>query len=404
MPSVTLLRSVSLIDGRKVDVQITGNTISAIENSPSPLTANDTYDLDGFILSVGFVEPHAHLDKAFLADRINNPEGDLLGAIRGLHDARASITVADTTERAVRAAKLMSQNGVTTIRTHADTTIDNGLLSIEALQQAKSLCSSFIDIQVAMLLEWPLSGRGSADRHALARDAIAYGVDVIGGCPHLDDNPKKAVEYLLTLAVESDLPLDLHADENLRVDSHDLEYLADIMLAENIHHHVNASHCVSLSTRNTADIQRIAEKVASAGITITALPQTNLFLQGRQQTQLMPRAITPIHELMAFGVIVAAGADNLQDPFNLMGRADPLEIASLLVTAAHLSVGEAFSCITQNAWSAVYGTTTEISTGQQANLVAVRATTLRESIAMGPPDRFVVYGGVVINEQIRNRK
>ena len=36
---------------------------------------------DGYLLLPAFAEPHAHLDKAFLAERVDNPTGDLMGAI-----------------------------------------------------------------------------------------------------------------------------------------------------------------------------------------------------------------------------------------------------------------------------------------------------------------------------------
>jgi cytosine deaminase len=167
---------------------------------------------------------------------------------------------------------------------------------------------------------------------------------------------------------------------------------------------MNASHCVSLSVQSESDIRRISEKVAAAKISVTALPQTNLFLQGRGVISGTPRAITPINALLEAGVTVAAGADNLQDPFNLMGRGDPLEIASLLVTASHASPTAAHHMITQASSIVVTGQSTEIAVGHRANLVAIKAATLRESIAMGPPDRHVVYGGVVIDNQNRNRK
>ena len=48
----------------------------------------------------------------------------------------------------------------------------------------------------------------------------------------------------------------------------------------------------------------------------------------------MPRALTAVKALRAAGVNVAAGADNLQDPFNPVGRGDPLETAGLMVMAA----------------------------------------------------------------------
>jgi cytosine/creatinine deaminase len=399
-----LLKSVTLTDDSVVDIRIIDGLISAISSSLTPQQGEQEWDLRGHILSPSFIEPHAHLDKAFLADRIVNETGDLLGAINGLHAVRETLTHSDIVSRATKAAVLLSQNGVTGIRTHADTMVETGLRNIEALLETKDNCAGFIDIQVAMLLEWPLSGEGSAERHALARDAISAGVDVVGGCPHLDAHPEAAVDYLLGLAIENGLPLDLHADENLRESSVDLEYLADTMLKNNIRHQVNASHCVALSTHSESDIKRIAEKVAEAGITVTALPQTNLFLQSRHQATLAPRAITPVNMLREANVVVAAGGDNLQDPFNTVGRGDPLETASLLVTAAHVPIKNSHEMVTSDAHTVVYGKISTVDVGQRANLVAVPATTVRESIAMGPPDRFVVYGGVVINEQIRNRK
>ena len=405
MTSSILFTNAQLIDGSIVDIATDNGLIAWIgPTNKSPVACNKNIDLHGYVLTSSFVEPHAHLDKAFLADRISNPSGDLMGAIRGLEAVRSTITHKDIVERATRAVHLMSRNGVTSIRTHADTTISGGLSSVHALLEVKNKCAHFMDIQVAMLLEWPVTGAAGKEHQALARDAVSAGIDVVGGCPHLDPDPRGAVEFLLGLAVESGLPLDLHADENMRQDSSDLENLADIVLRDNVSHQMNASHCVALSTRSETDIDRIAAKVSDAGITVTALPQTNLFLQERGVSTHQARAITPIHRLQQAGVVVAAGADNLQDPFNLIGRADPLEIASLLMISAHVTADMAIQMISADAHQAVHGIKSTLAIGQPANFVAIPATNLRESIAMGPPDRIVVYGGVVIDNQIRNRK
>jgi cytosine deaminase len=403
--SSILFSNAQLIDGSIVDIATDNGLIAWIgPTNNSPVVSIQNVNLNGYILSSAFVEPHAHLDKAYLADRISNPDGDLMGAIKGLEEVRTTITHQDIVDRATRAVKLMSQNGVTSIRTHADTTLSGGLSSVLALLEVKKNCAHFMDIQVAMLLEWPVTGAAGKERQALARDAVSAGVDVIGGCPHLDPDPRGAVEFLLALAIDAQLPLDLHADENMRTDSSDLEHLADIVIRDNVSHQMNASHCVSLSTRPEADIDLIAAKVATAGITITALPQTNLFLQERGVSTKPARAITPIHRLQQAGVVVAAGADNLQDPFNLVGRGDPLEIASLLMVSAQVTALQALQMVSSNAHTAVHGVTSSLAVGEPADFTAIPATNLRESIAMGPPDRIVVYGGVVIDNQIRNRK
>jgi len=400
-----LFANAQLIDGSIVDIATDNGFIAWIGTpTQSPVVCLKTINLDGYVLSTSFVEPHAHLDKAFLADRVSNPAGDLMGAIHGLEAVRSTITHNDIVERATRAVHLMSQNGVTSVRTHADTTLSGGLSSVLALLEVKRDCAHFMDVQVAMLLEWPVTGTAGKEHQALARDAISAGIDVVGGCPHLDPDSRGAVEFFLDLALDSGLPLDVHADENMRSDSSDLEHLADIAIRNNLSHQMNASHCVSLSTRSEADIDRIAAKVASAGITITALPQTNLFLQERGVSTRPARAITPIHRLQQAGVVLAAGADNLQDPFNLVGRGDPLEIASLLMVSAQVSAPMALQMISSNAHKAVHGVTNSLAVGEPADFVAIPATNLRESIAMGSPDRLVVYGGVVIDNQIRNRK
>jgi cytosine deaminase len=400
-----LFTEAQLADGSVVDVAVTESLISWIGPSGHcPISTSKIFSLLGHVVTTSFVEPHAHLDKAFLADRITNPSGDLMGAIRGLEAVRSTITHNDIVERAMRAVHLMSQNGVTSIRTHADTTISGGLSSVRALLEVKNKCSDFMDVQVAMLLEWPVTGVAGKEHQALARDAISAGIDVVGGCPHLDPDPQGAVEFLLNLAVEAGLPLDLHADENMRSDSSDLEHLADIAIRDNLSHQMNASHCVALSTKSEADIDRIAAKVSAAGITVTALPQTNLFLQERGISTNPARAITPIHRLQRAGVIVAAGADNLQDPFNLVGRGDPLEIASLLMVSAHVAAATAIQMVSSHALHVVHGVASCLSVGEPATFVATLAANLRESIAMGPPDRIVVHGGVVLDNQIRNRK
>ena len=111
-------------------------------------------------------------------------------------------------------------------------------------------------------------------------------------------------------------------------------------------HRVTASHCVSLSMQSPREQDRIAALVAAAKISVVALPSSNLFLQGRDHPQATPRGITAVHALRRAGVNVAAGWDNLQDPFNPMGRGDCFETAGLMVMAGHLLPEEALHSIT----------------------------------------------------------
>ena len=146
------------------------------------------------------------------------------------------------------------------------------------------------------------------------------------------------------------------------------------------------------------DVQReIAEKVAAAGISIVALPSTNLFLQGRQQQQAMPRALTAVAALRDAGVNVCAGYDNLQDPFNPVGRGDCLETASLMVSAAHLLPHDAYHSVSGAVRQAMRLPTAGVQPGNTADLLLVPAHTTREAIASAPTQRTVIRGGVVVS-------
>ncbi|HRD99959.1 MAG TPA: amidohydrolase family protein [Ilumatobacteraceae bacterium] len=169
--------------------------------------------------------------------------------------------------------------------------------------------------------------------------------------------------------------------------------LARRVRASGFPHPVTASHCVSLSMQSESDQQRIAEAVAEAGVSIVALPQTNLFLQGRDHQQAMPRGLTAVRALSRAGVNVCAGADNLQDPFNPIGRGDPLETAGLMIAVGHLLPDEAWSAVTSAARLALLGQRASIAPGQPADLIALPVATVREAIAFTPGQRIVFRNG-----------
>jgi cytosine deaminase len=112
----------------------------------------------------------------------------------------------------------------------------------------------------------------------------------------------------------------------------------------------------------------------------------------------MPRGLTAVAALHEAGATVAAGADNLQDPFNPVGRACPFETAGLMIMAAHLTPQEAWRAVS-SAPACVLGVESPaVMVGAPAHLIAVAATTLREAIALGPADRLRLRFGRPIGE------
>ncbi|HEX4981185.1 MAG TPA: amidohydrolase family protein, partial [Ilumatobacteraceae bacterium] len=378
--SATVLQRATILGGEIVDVRIEGPVIDSVGPTIEPQPGDVVVDLEGFLLLASAVEPHAHLDKAFLAERIENPTGDLMGAILAMQANRHLLDVPDIIERAERAARLMAANGFTAVRTHADTTREHGLRSIEALLEVKKRVADVIDVQIVSLCGWPMTGVAGAANRALLREALEAGADLVGGCPHLEGAASaSATEFFLAIAAEFAVPVDLHTDETLDRAACGLSELARGVLA-GFPHAATASHCVSLGQLPVDEQRAVAELVAEAGVNVIALPHTNLFLQGRG-TAPMPRGLTAVGALRAAGVNVAAGADNLQDPFNPVGRACPFETAGLMIMSVHDLPAVAWSAVTVAPRRALGLPPVAVTAGAPADLMAVRAATVREAIA-----------------------
>jgi cytosine deaminase len=350
-------------------------------------------DLPGYVLLGAPAEPHAHLDKALTADLVENASGDLLGAIAAWHAYRRTLSVDDILRRARAATLLALGRGATAIRSHVDVGEGIELRGALALLQLKDELRGLVDLQV-VALSYPLSGAAGQQNRALVKDALAAGVDVVGGAPHLDPQPREHMEICLDMACSFGRPVDLHMDEHLR-ESCDLAGLAQLVSA-GFPHRVTASHCVSLGGR-PLDVQvSVAAAVAAAGISVVTLPATNLYLQGRDQPVSTPRGLTPIRVLLEAGVNVAGGGDNVQDPFNALGCGDPLHAAQLLVFAGQLSPEEAYRSVSGGARLAMGLPHLDVVPGSPADLVGVAGSSLREVMATATEDRIVMRDGRVI--------
>ena len=403
-----LLRSARLPDGTLADVTLAGGRIATVRAATGRRAATSTtaaepegssverYDLDGYLLLPAPAEPHAHLDKALTADLVPNPAGDLGGAIEAWMAAYPDRTVEEIAGRARRAAELGLAAGCTAIRSHVDVNEQLGTRAVEALLRVKAELADLMDLQLVGLVGRPTSGPDGATNRAMLDKAIELGLDVVGGCPHIDPDPAATIDHCLALAGDAGLPLDLHADETLDAASSDLDRLARRVLASGFTGGTTASHCVALGMVGGDGQQAVAARVAEAAISVVTLPQTNLFLQARGVGTAPPRGLTAVAALLEAGVNVAGGADNLQDPFNTVGRGDPLETAALLVMAAHLDPARAYHLVSNASRRALGLPEVHVRPGDPAELLAVRASTLREAVALAPADRLVFHRGRLV--------
>ncbi|MDH6181553.1 cytosine deaminase [Microbacteriaceae bacterium SG_E_30_P1] len=384
------LRNVTLSDGSVCDVELIDDVVRGVrpsEGRPGEVGSSEL-DLTGFVLLPAAAEPHAHLDKALTWDIINPPAGDLEQAIASWQAYSVEMSVDSIADRARTQALAMLRNGTTAIRTHIDLLLGPApLRGVEALVRVRDELSELIDIELVALAGWQAPD-------ATVEAALDLGVDLVGGAPHLAPDPLADLRRLVAIADRRGVGIDLHTDESLTNDVTIMEYAR---LVRGWSRPVSAGHCVRLGTLEQHELDDVITEVLASNIGIISLPITNLYLQGWNHPVSTPRGLTALRALLDAGVRVGAGADNVRDPFNPVGRSDAFETASLLVTAGHLSLEEAWAAVSTGARSVMSLPPAGVSVGSRAELVAVRGSSLSDVVANAPADRFVIHAGRLVS-------
>ena len=143
-----LIRNVRVWDEKPLqDIGIYGGKIVALEEGIEG-SATETIEAGGRAVIPGFVEPHLHLDKAFLPRRLPARLGTLEEAIRVTGILKSKQERADVLERSRRVLDLAVSHGTTALRAHPDVDLIQGLIGVETLLELREEYLTLIDIQI----------------------------------------------------------------------------------------------------------------------------------------------------------------------------------------------------------------------------------------------------------------
>ena len=366
-----------------------------------PSSANEI-DGSGRLCVPGFVEPHIHLDKVLLASSIPvNRSGALDEAIQILGERKRAYSTDDIVERAGQIILSGIANGVTRIRTHVDIDSSCGLIAFEALLAVRERFAGVVDLQI---VAFPQKGIvGDRGTEALLHEAMARGADLVGGMPFNEAGSAASREHIriaFDIAREHDADVDMHIDEADDPNARTLEILCEATTANGWQGRVTAGHTCALAGYPDDYATNVIEMVAESGINVIVNPATNLMLQGRDDPHPKRRGITRVKELLARGINVSFGQDNLRDMFYPFGRADPLELAFLLAHAAHMSqpdeIDALFSMATDNAAHVLGATDYGTEPGCAGDLVILDARSPAEAITRQAVRLHVIRRGRVV--------
>lgn len=319
----------------EMDVGVQNGFITYLSKANEQIpTAKKTIKANGRVLLPGLVEPHIHLDKAYLLDQMKQDATTLDEAIHVTADLKKQFTKEDIKQRSIKVLENCIGYGVTHIRCHVEVDPIIGLKGMEVLLELKKEYADRIDLQ---LVTFPQEGifqqQGTAE---LMEESLIMGADVVGGIPYNDLNPIDHLDFVFELANRFNKPLDLHVDFSDNPEQLDIKDIISRTHKYKLEGRVSVGHLTSLGSVPYDEAKKIAAEIAKADIHVMSLPATDLFLNGRSDLERVRRGVTPVKLLLEEGVNVIVGTNNIQNPFTPFGTGDPLDIAILLAHVAQM--------------------------------------------------------------------
>lgn len=393
--SALLLKNARL-SGRTepTDVLIRDGRIAAIQTDADGAGAA-VYDCGGRLLMPSFIDPHTHLDKAFL-ETPREAEG-LMDAVFLTMDYQKSVPAgqiqADVLRRGARVLDMELQNGSALVRSHVSVDEIWGMEAFYASCELRRRYAGRVDVQLSVPFNAAFEGAWD--------EAVRAGeIDYIAGYPTVTPDPHAAVDELFRLAEKYALPLDLHVDESDAADISCFRYVLEKTIRHGMQGRVNCSHVTALAAVPDAEAEEAIALCARAGVSVIALPSCNMFLMGRGDRGLVRRGVTRIAELEQAGVNVAIASDNIRDPFRPFGNGDPLEEALLACQILSRGTERGFrsvlDMITVNAARTSGRPDADLSVGRRADVVLLDAPDAKQAVIENAARLLVVKDGRVV--------
>ena len=339
--------------------------------------------LDGRLLVPGFIETHIHLDKSCISERCTCRTGTLKEAIESVAAAKLGFTEDDIYARGRRTLDKALVQGTTRIRAHTEIDPRIGLKGFRAVSQLKRDYAWAIDIQICAFPQEGLLNDPGCDE--LLVEALDGGADVIGGCPYTDSDPNGQIARIFDLAKRYDVDIDFHLDFDLDPSWMHLDEVCRQTQAHRYGGRVAVGHVTKLSALPPSALETVALRLANAGVALTVLPSTDLFLMGRGVEHSVPRGVAPAHRLLDHGVTCSLATNNVLNPFTPFGDCSLLRIANLYANIAQAGRPEelraCLDMVTTLPARLMNLTDYGIAVGNPADIVVLDGTTREAAVA-----------------------
>jgi cytosine deaminase len=356
---------------------------------------------DGRLVVPAFVDAHLHVDKTFVMDGLALGPSNLTlpEAVAAMGRAKAAYTPDDLVRRGRLTLGRALRHGTTAIRAQCDVDPIIGLMALEALVALRREFADRLDLQI---VAFPQEGLvGNPEALDLMRRALAAGADAVGGGP-LDGDYQLHIAQVFALAQEAGVPVDIHADlaiDHLRpLPEWEAPLVAAHARQAGLVGRVAIGHFASSSALTTEEVSVLATLLAEAGVSVAALPASEMYRQGLADPVNSRRGVPRVGDLLEAGVNVVFASNNIRDAFVTFGNADMLEQARLGAIAAFLDDMDTVLELVTSRPARLMGLTARdaVAVGKHADLVVLDARTAAEAVGDQVEKLEVIRRGRVV--------
>ena len=377
------------------DIAISGGKIVAIEANIS--TDATVINARGRLVSPGFIETHIHLDKSCILDRCMSTRGDLEEAIGEAAKAKAAFTPDDVRARATRTLEKAILNGTTHMRTHLEVDPGVGLRSLDGVLPLVRDYAWAIDLQICVFPQEGLLNNPGTD--ALMIEALKRGCGAVGAAPYTDSDPRGQIDRVFEMAREFDVDIDMHLDFGSSAENMTFDHVCRRTEEHKYGGRVAIGHVTQATSLSMAGFEAMAKRLAGAGVALTVLPSTDLYLMGRNHTEdhNVPRGVVPAHKLLHHGVNCSLSSNNVLNPFTPFGDCSLIRMANLYANICQVGkkadMEECFNMVTHRPAKMMRLADYGLAVGKAADFVILDAAEPDLAVAEFVPVLYAFKGG-----------
>ena len=345
--------------------------------------AAESYDAQGRLVCAGLVETHIHLDKSRLIDRLPPETGRRISPMAQIAAIKKNLTVEDIRQRAAQTLESCIVNGTTRMRTQVEVDPAIGMRGFDGVQSLIADYKWAIDIEICVFPQDGLTNYPGTDE--LLVEALKRGAKAIGGAPRYDPDHAGQIRRIFELAREFDVDIDIHLDVGDTPDELDVPLVCDLAEQHSRGGRVTVGHMAKLSTMPPERLAAVARRMADAGVAVTVLPLTDLFVMGRDQNHNIRRGVADANFLVEHGVNCSLSTNNVLNPVTPFGDCSLIRMANLHANVLQIGraeqLRECFAMLTERSARLLNLKDYGLAVGNPADIIIIDADTPEQAIA-----------------------